>query len=285
MGGIDRSDIDLKNPKLSIEEQCLFFGKSRGWFYYKPYKEPLSLQRDNREKRRIKNLWEQHIFLGYRQMASLLENQGLNTSEKRVYRLMKELGIKGVTPKRNLSKPSKKHKKYPYLLRGLKIQYKNQVWASDITYIKLPGGTAYVVAIIDLYSRKILSWNVSNSMETSFVLEALVRAMMKYGVPEIFNTDQGSQYTSTEFTSCLENEMVKISMDGKGRALDNIYIERFWKTLKYEDIYLYRYDTLKALRKGLQKYFKFYNSVRPHQSLGGLPPNSIYKEGYNLKAA
>ena len=182
---------------------------------------------------------------------------------------MKELGIKAVIPKRCLSKPGKNHKKYPYLLRNLEITHSNQVWASDITYVGLPGGIVYVVAIIDLYSRKILSWNVSNTMDTAFVMEALMHAMMNYGLPEIFNTDQGSQFTSQEFTSLLEGEMVRISMDGKGRALDNIYIERFWKTLKYEDIYLYRYDSLKNLRKGLQQYFRFYNTERPHQSLNG----------------
>lgn len=280
-----RADIQPKHKELTIEEQCLLLGKSRGWYYYTPYKDPQKRHKDNLEKKRIKNLWEQNIFFGYRQIFNTLTNSGFDTSKKRVYRLMKELGIKAVIPKRNLSKPGKRHRKYPYLLRGMKITHRNQVWSSDITYVKLPGGTAYVVAIIDLYSRKILAWNVSNSMDTSFVLETLVRAMMQYGVPEIFNSDQGSQYTSQEFTTCLENEMVRISMDGKGRALDNIYIERFWKTLKYENIYLFRYDTLKALRRGLQEYFKFYNSIRPHQSLGGLSPDRFYKEGYTLKAA
>ena len=198
---------------------------------------------------------------------------------------MREMGIKAVVPKRCLSKPGKKYKKYPYLLRNLNIKHPNHVWASDITYVNLPGGIVYVVAIIDLYSRKILSWNVSNTMDTSFVMEALMQAMMRYGSPEIFNTDQGSQFTSNEFTSLLEGEMVRISMDGKGRALDNIYIERFWKTLKYEDLYLYRYDTLKNLRKGLSKYFRFYNSIRPHQSLNGNSPDETYSGESSLKAA
>ena len=210
---------------------------------------------------------------------------GHETSPKRVYRLMREMGIKPIVPKRCLSKPGKKHKKYPYLLRNLSITHPNHVWASDITYVNLPGGIVYVVAIIDLYSRKILSWNVSNTMDTSFVMEALMQAMMRFGLPEIFNTDQGSQFTSNEFTSLFEGGMVRISMDGKARALDNIYIERFWKTLKYEDIYLYRYDTLKKLRKGLLKYFRFYNSIRPHQSLNGNSPDEIYSGESNLKVA
>ncbi len=179
----------------------------------------------------------------------------------------------------------KKHKKYPYLLRNLKVTHPNHVWASDITYVNLPGGIVYVEAIIDLYSRKILSWNVSNTMDTAFVMDALMQAMMRYGLPEIFNTDQESQFTSNEFTSLLDSEIVLISMDGKGRALDNIYIGKFWKTMKYEDIYLYRYDTLKQLRKGLVKYFRFYNSIRPHQSLNGNSPDQIYSGESNLKVA
>ncbi len=262
--------IEPERKDLSISRQCRLLGKSRSWFYYEEQHDPKQVYWDNLEKKKIRKLWEKHIFYGYRQIYSHLDkNLGHETSPKRVYRLMKELGIKAVIPKRCLSKPGKNHKKYPYLLRNLEITHSNQVWASDITYVGLPGGIVYVVAIIDLYSRKILSWNVSNTMDTAFVMEALMHAMMNYGLPEIFNTDQGSQFTSQEFTSLLEGEMVRISMDGKGRALDNIYIERFWKTLKYEDIYLYRYDSLKNLRKGLQQYFRFYNTERPHQSLNG----------------
>ncbi len=278
--------IDPGIKKLSISEQCDLLGKSRSWFYYQEHRDPVREYQDNIEKRKIKKLWKQHIFYGYRQIYNHLDkNMGHETSPKRVYRLMKEMGIKAVIPKRCLSKPGKKHKKYPYLLRNLDITHPNHVWASDITYVHIPGGIVYVVAIIDLYSRKILSWNVSNTMDTAFVMEALMQAMMRYGLPEIFNTDQGSQFTSNEFTSLLEGEMVRISMDGKGRALDNIYIERFWKTLKYEDIYLYRYDTLKNLRKGLLKYFRFYNSVRPHQSLNGNSPDEVYSGESNLKVA
>jgi len=277
--------IEPQSKELSISVQCKLMGKSRNWYYYEERIDSHREHRDNLEKVRIKKIWKKHIFFGYRQIYHQLDDKGFITSPKRVYRLMKEMGIKAVTPKKCLSKPNKNHKKYPYLLRGLKVTHTNQVWASDITYVHLPGGIVYVVAIIDLYSRKILSWNVSNTMDTSFVMEALIQAMMRYGVPEIFNTDQGSQFTSNEFTSFLEGESVRISMDGKGRALDNIYIERFWKTLKYEDIYLYRYESLKKLRKGLHKYFNFYNSERPHQSLNGKSPDRIYFEESTLKVA
>lgn len=278
--------IEPDRKDLSISEQCKLLGKSRSWFYYQEQKNPAREYRDNIEKKKIRDLWKEHIFYGYRQIYFHLDkNHGLETSPKRVYRLMKEMGIQAVIPKRCLSKPGKNHKKYPYLLRNLDITHPNHVWATDISYIHLPGGIVYVVAIIDIYSRKILSWNVSNTMDTTFVIEALMQAMMRFGLPEIFNTDQGSQFTSNDFTSLLEGEMVRISMDGKGRALDNIYIERFWKTLKYEDIYIFRYDTLKNLRKGLLKYFRFYNSVRPHQSLNGNSPDEIYFEESNLKVA
>ncbi len=280
-----RSMVNPKHKTLSIEDQCRLLGKSRAWYYYKPYKSPSRTRRDNLEKKKIKDLWEEHIFLGYIQISDLLNEKNTKTSPKRVYRLMRELGIKAVVPKRGLTKPNKKHKKNPYLLRGLKVIHKNQVWSTDITYVGLPGGTAYIIAIIDLHSRKILSRNVSNTMDTAFVMEALLRAMMKHGVPEIINTDQGSQFTSQDFTSFLEHVMVKISMDGKGRALDNIFIERFWKTLKYEDIFIYGYETLKDLRKGVKKYIKFYNSERPHQSLGGKSPDKIYHSDQSLIAA
>lgn len=273
------------NSELSISKQCRLLGKSRSWYYYQEQVDPIRAFLDEKEKKIIRKIWKDNIFFGYRQIFHTLRRSGHETSPKRVYRLMKEMGIKAVVPKRCLSKPGKKHKKYPYLLRGLQITHPNQVWASDITYCALPGGIVYVVAIIDLYSRKILSWNVSNTMDTAFIMDALMQAMVRYGVPEIFNTDQGSQFTSNEFTSFLEGEMVRISMDGKGRALDNIYIERFWKTLKYENIYLYRYETMKSLRKGLLKYFRFYNSERPHQSLGGDSPDMIYFGESNLKAA
>ena len=189
---------------------------------------------------------------------------------------MKENRIKVIVKKRSLTKQNKEHRKYPYLLRKLEITRKNQVWSTDITYIRVNGGYVYLMAIIDLYSRKILSWGISNTQDTGFCLEVLCRALNKYGKPEIFNTDQGSQYTSKAFTAVLEANGIKISMDGVGRALDNIYIERFWRTIKYEEIYLKEYRNLKDLKIGVSKYMDFYNKTRFHQSLNYKTPDQIY---------
>lgn len=277
--------IEVDHKELSISQQCELLEKSRSWYYYK---KKINLEKDKRdfkEKEKIRAIWNEHIDFGYRQVAYTLLEKKVKTSFKRVYRLMREMNLQAVIPKRNLSRPLKTNKKYPYLLRELKITRPNEVWACDITYVNLPGGTVFIVAIIDLFSRKILSWNISNTMDQSFVMDVLHRAMKLHGKPKIFNTDQGSQYTSREFTSCLKNAGILISMDGKGRALDNIYIERFWKTLKYHHIYLYRYESLKELRKGCGKFFRFYNEKRPHQSLGGKCPDKIYFGRSNLKSA
>lgn len=197
-------------------------------------------------------------------------------NRKRVLRLMREMGIQAIYPKPNLSKPASGHKKYPYLLRDLKIVKPNQVWATDITYIKLREGFIYLAAIIDLYSRKVLSWRISNTMDTDFCIEVLEEALQNYGKPEIFNSDQGSQFTSLIFIQKLEDENIKISMDGKGRATDNIYIERLWRSLKYEDIYIREYQTISECEEGVNKYFKFYNQERFHQSLEYKTPDEIY---------
>lgn len=197
-------------------------------------------------------------------------------NRKRVLRLMREMGIQAIYPKPNLSKPASDHKKYPYLLRDLKIVKPNQVWATDITYIKLREGFIYLAAIIDLYSRKVLSWRISNTMDTDFCIEVLEEALQNYGKPEIFNSDQGSQFTSLIFIQKLEDENIKISMDGKGRATDNIYIERLWRSLKYEDIYIREYQTISECEEGVNKYFKFYNQERFHQSLEYKTPDEIY---------
>ena len=176
-----------------------------------------------------------------------------------------------------LSKARKEHKKYPYLLKDKIIRYPNQVWASDITYLRLPGGNAYLVVILDLYSRKVLSWRLSNTLDADFCVDALEEAIETYGEPAIFNTDQGSQFTSDKFISVLEDHHIEISMDGKGRALDNIYVERLWRSLKYEDIYLKSYETMRELRDGITKYFVFYNTERFHQSHEYLTPEVMYK--------
>ena len=201
---------------------------------------------------------------------------GYVINRKRVRRLKNEMGLRTIYPKPNLSNPGKGHKIYPYLLRNLDIERANQVWATDITYIRLQGGFMYLIAIIDLYSRKVLTWELSNTLDANFCCDALIRALEKYGSPEIFNSDQGSQFTSESFTKILKGREIKISMDGKGRALDNIYIERLWRSLKYEDIYIQRYDDVSECRKGIENYFKFYNTVRFHQSLKYFTPDEIY---------
>jgi putative transposase len=192
------------------------------------------------------------------------------------------IGLKTIYTKPNLSISNKAHKKYPYLLKDLEIKRINQVWSSDITYIKLNKGYVYLTAIKDLYSRKLLSWSLSNSLDAIFCVESLNKAIRSYGVPEIFNTDQGSQYTSDDFINVLENNNIQISMDGKGRAIDNIYIERFWRSLKYEDIYLNSYETINELKKGVDKYIKFFNKERIHQSLDYKTPDSIYYSNLNI---
>jgi putative transposase len=189
---------------------------------------------------------------------------------------MRESNICAIYPGPNLSKARQNHKKYPYLLRDLRIVRPNQVWQMDISYIKLPTGIAYLVAVLDVYSRKVLAWNISNTMDASFCLFCFMQAVFKYGLPEIVNTDQGSQFTSEEFTEYLEKNRVSISMDGKGRALDNIFIERLWRSVKYEYIFLRSFETLDALRSGLTEYFEFYNEKRVHQSLMYATPDEVY---------
>lgn len=216
-------------------------------------------------------------FYGYRKISMQLKGEHPHMTRKRVRRIMRLFGLRAIYPKPNLSKSRKEHKKYPYLLKNKVIRYPNQVWATDITYLKLDKGYVYLVAIIDLFSRKVLSWRLANTYDVSFCIEALEEAIDAYGVPAIFNTDQGSQFTSKQFTEYLEERYVEISMDSKGRALDNIYVERLWRSLKYEDIYLKSYSTIKELRKGINRYFNFYNSERFHQSLDYRTPDEMHQ--------
>ena len=220
-----------------------------------------------------------HPFYGYRKVAIALKH--MEVTRKQVRRIMKKAGLRAIYPGKWLSIPSKMHKKYPYLLRDKDIWLPNQVWATDITYIKLAGGHVYLVAIIDLFSRKVLSWRLSNTLDTEFCISALEEAIMTYGVPAIFNTDQGCQFTSEAFTDKLEDYKIRISMDGKGRALDNVYIERLWRSLKYEEIYLNEYHSMEDLKIALKHYFNFYNTERFHQSLEYATPEEIYYSAFN----
>lgn len=223
---------------------------------------------------------------GSRSMRNYLRRLGYNINRKRVQRLMRLMGLEAIYPKPKTSKPHPEHKIYPYLLRGLKIDHPNQVWAADITYIPLKRGFMYLVAIIDWYSRKVLSWRISNTLEADFCVEALQDAIRYHGCPEIFNTDQGSQFTSEDFTEVLEDHGIKISMDGRGRFQDNIFIERLWWTVKHHYVSLRAFENGTELRNGLKHWFKYYNQERFHQSLGDLTPDEVYfKEHELLKAA
>lgn len=218
-------------------------------------------------------------FYGSRRMVIFLRKQGHQVNRKRVQRLMRLLGLAGMAPGPATSNRHPAHKIYPYLLRGVPVTRPNQVWSTDVTYIRLARGFAYLVAIIDWYSRKVLSWRISNSMDAAFCVDCLEDALREYGKPDIFNSDQGSQFTSHAFTGVLKREGVAISMDGRGRALDNIFVERLWRSVKYEDVYLKGYATIGELTIGLAQYFAFYNGERPHQSLGYKTPCEVYARG------
>ena len=218
-------------------------------------------------------------FYGSRRMVVFLRGRGHCVNRKRVQRLMREMGLAGMAPGPATSKPHPEHKVYPYLLRGVAVTRPNQVWSTDITYIRLARGFAYLVAVIDWYSRKVLAWRISNSMDASFCVDCLEDAVRHHGKPEVFNSDQGSQFTSNAFTDVLKREGVAISMDGRGRALDNIFVERLWRNVKYEDVYLKGYANMAELTVGLAQYFAFYNAERPHQALSYETPNRVYRTG------
>jgi len=221
--------------------------------------------------------YTRHPFFGTRRMTEYLRGLGHWVNRKRVQRLMQKLGLAGMAPGPNTSKPHPQHKLYPYLLRGVDVIRPNQVWSTDITYIRLLHGFVYLVAIIDWYSRKVLAWRLSNTMDAGFCVDCLEEAIKNYGAPKVFNTDQGSQFTSASFTGILIEYGITISMDGRGRAFDNIFVERLWRTVKYEDVYLKGYESMPALLLGLTDYFLFYNEERPHQSLGYKTPEVVYQ--------
>jgi putative transposase len=227
--------------------------------------------------RRIDELHLKYPFYGSRKHSEALRAQGLTTNRKHVQRLMRLMGLESVAPKPSTSKPAPDHPVYPYLLRNLTISKPDQVWAADITYIPMARGFAYLVAIIDWYSRRVLAWRLSNSLETTFCLEALQEALQRFGKPEIFNTDQGSQFTDKTFTKMLRDAGITISMDGRGRCIDNVFVERLWRSLKYEEVFLHAYDDLDEARAGIGRYFDFYNLERQHQSLGYSTPDAFYR--------
>ena len=226
--------------------------------------------------RQIDGIYLQWPFYGTRRMRDELHRRGFLVNRKRVQRLMRLMGLQAIYPRRRTSQPALGHRIYPYLLRGLSIDRPNQVWATDITYIPMAQGFMYLVAILDWHSRRVLSWRLSNTLDTDFCVEALEEALRRYGPPEIFNTDQGAQFTATAFTDVLKRHQVQISMDGKGRWVDNVFVERLWRSVKYKDIYLKAYETPVELRAGLDRYFRFYNTQRGHASLDRQTPDEVY---------
>jgi putative transposase len=260
--------IDNNHPQLSVRRQCELVGLNRATFYRQPLGEtPFNLQL----MREIDEIYTRTPFYGYRKITVCLKNRGRDVNHKRVGRLMNVMGIQAIYPQPRTSIAAREHKKYPYLLRGLAITHPNQVWSTDITYIPMPTGFMYLVAVIDWYSRFVLSWQLSNTLDSLFCTDAL-RLALQQGQPEIFNSDQGVQFTATAFTGILEAANIRISMDGRGRAFDNIFIERLWRNVKYEDVYIKGYQTVPALVSGLSDYFYIYNYERPHQSLDYLTP-------------
>jgi len=258
--------IEPKHPNLSISRQCELIGLPRS-SYYRDTKLVVETEENLTLMRLIDEEFMRHPFLGSRQMRDYLRRQGYRINRKRVQRLMRKMGLVSLAPKPNTSVGNKSHHVYPYLLRNLIINRPNQAWCTDITYVRLRGGFVYLVAIMDWHSRNVLSWELSNTMDSSFCISALERAIRLHGKPEIFNSDQGSQFTSDAFTALLKDNDIKISMDGKGRWMDTVFIERLWRSIKYEDIYLNEYASVDALRQGLKRYFQYYNFERTHQSL------------------
>lgn len=261
-------------PNLSIARQCELIELNRSSYYYHPRE--ILVEDDYKIMRRIDEIFTDHPYYGTRRMSHVLKSEGLNVSRKMVRKYYQILAIEAVYPKLNLSRRNQAHKVYPYLLNDLKVTYSNQVYCADITYIRLRQGFVYLVAIMDWYSRYILSWRVSISLENDFCVDALNESILLYGKPDIFNTDQGVQFTSKDFTQILIQEGVDISMDGKGRALDNIFIERFWRSLKQEKIYRFDLETPREAKSAIREYIDFYNNRRPHQSLEYQTPRMVY---------
>jgi putative transposase len=258
---------------LSIRRQCELLRLNRSSLYYEPVgpaEEELDLMR------RIDELHLEWPFFGSRRITQTLKAEGQEVNRKRIQRLMRIMDLEGAAPKPNTSRAAPEHPVYPYLLRNLKICRPNQVWAADITYIPLAHGFAYLVAVMDWYSRHVLAWRLSNTLDSIFCIEALHDALLHFGQPEIFNTDQGSQFTADAFTEVLRDRGVKISMDGKGRCIDNVFVERLWRSLKYEEVYLHAYDNVAEAREGIGKYMRFYGYERPHQALGYQTPAAFY---------
>ncbi len=258
---------------MSVRRQCELLGLSRSSLYYEPAGESAE---DLRLMRLIDEQYTACPFYGSRRMAAWLVGRGEEVNRKRVQRLMRTMGLEAIYPKPRLSLAGKGHRIYPYLLRGVKVVRADQVWSTDITYVPMTSGFMYLAAVIDWYSRYVLAWRLSNTLDGSFCTEMLDEAL-RSGTPEVFNTDQGVQFTAAAFTGRLESAGVAVSMDGRGRALDNVFVERLWRSVKYEDIYIRGYEAVPELHRGLARYFGFYNGERLHQALGYRTPAAVYR--------
>jgi putative transposase len=274
--------VQPDNQRLSVRRQCDLFRLSRSGYYYEPV--PVSRE-DLALMKRIDRLYTASPCFGSRQLTSALRNEGWVVNRKRVQRIMRTMGLEAMVPGPHTSRPHPEHPVYPYLLRGLAVTRPDQVWCSDITYIPLSQGFAYLVAVMDWWSRAVLSWRLSNSLSEDFCLEALDDALRHHGPPEIFNTDQGSQFSGERWIARLKAEAIRISMDGKGRCLDNVFVERLWRSLKYEEVFLKDHEDVGAARNGIGGWFRFYNFERPHQAHGGTPPMLVYRKQLGRLAA
>jgi len=267
-----RTEVEKALAMMSVVRQCGLLELSRSTFYYRPVGEDaynLALMR------RIDEQFTKRPFYGVPRMTASLRMMGYGVNPKRVRRLMRVMGLEAIYPKPRLSANGPDHKVYPYLLKEVTVDRPDQAWATDITYVRLAHGFVYLIAILDWYSRYVVSWELSTTLDTGFCLEALRKAL-RISNPEIFNTDQGPQFTSVEFTNLLENAGIKVSMDGRGRVYDNIFVERLWRSVKYEEVYLHDYQTVQEARAHLSDYFQFYNNERPHETLGYRTPHEFY---------
>jgi putative transposase len=263
------------HEQLSITRQCALVGLPRSSWYYAPRGES---QENLHLMRLLDEQYTRTPFYGIRRMTASLRQQGYQVNHKRVGRLLRLMGLEALYPTPHLSQPGEPHQTYPYLLRGVAITRSNQVWSTDITYLRMVHGFVYLVAVVDWYSRYVLAWQLSNTLDTRFCLDTL-EAALRWGVPEIFNTDQGVQFTSQAFTQRLQQAGIRISWDGRGRALDNIFVERLWRTVKWEEVYLKEYASVADAAASLHHYFRFYNEERPHQSLGYRTPAQVFQSG------
>ena len=281
MADLKRKCIDSGHFLIPITRQCELLGLNRSSYYYQPRDDD---QYNLDLMRLIDEEYTRHPIYGVNRMTAVLKRNGHRVNAKRIRRLMRLMGLEAIYPKPNLSKPAKGHKIYPYLLRNVLIDHVDQVWSTDITYVRMNHGFIYLVAVMDWYSRYVLSYELSTVLEKEFCIQAL-RNALQISMPEIFNTDQGSQFTSDGFAGILNKADIAISMDGRGRALDNVFVERLWRSVKYERVYLHNYETVAEAINDIGLYFDFYNNERPHQSLGYQTPAEVYFSGYFKKKA